>query len=958
MISHRPHPVRAPSNATTHATAHRRWLRALLPVRTLVPVLALSLGAVCASEVVAQPGKVTANGQLLTLEVMIDGVSTGRWTVLERNGVLFASDSLLEQWRLSRRSNAVSVPFNGQDWYSLAAVPNLEATHYFRDRRLELAGGARVAPRPVKATATAPPAPGTRSNPTTSTPVDAAAAPPAPRVAPPVVSDMLQASSPGTSRMIPLDVSINGSREGNWVLLEQGGALYAPVDAFEEWRIARKPDALPLIYKGQPWYKLSSVPGYEAQLNSANQSINLKFLPSAFGATRVTQAQAERIPVTSAVPSLFANYDLSQTFTDTRGAGTARDLGALIELGASSDLGVVTTSHVGRNLTGSADAFGNATSSWRRLETTFTHDFPDQNLTLRLGDTTTRTGAWGRSNYFGGIQLARNFGLSPGFISQPIPTIVGQSSAPSTVELYINDALRQTSKVPTGPFAIDNFPLLTGSGQARVVVRDVLGRETVLVQDFFTHSDLLDQGLSDWSLDAGAVRRNLGNYNADYGPRFGSALYRYGLNKSVTLEGRAEAGKGMHGGGMGITLALPGQMLGQFAVAGSDDRDAGRGQQWLVGLEHTSLRHGFTFRAEGSTRDYRQFGQDATNIAYRTQLSASYTYASENLGYLGLGFARIDSFEQGPLNTYSANYSIRVLQRGTVSFSYTKVKGTINADSFGVSLLIPLDNQINTNANVTSRDGKTDAYVSANKSLGIETGGAWRALAGTIADQAHAEAGYYYQGSKGLVSSDLSFSRDQKTVRLGMQGGLVFIDRGLYLTRRVQDSFALVEVPGYANVGVGFQSSVLTQTDADGRALVPRLQAYRRNSIRLDPSELPINAEIDNIEQVIVPGSRTGVKVLFPVRDGRGALVRIVMDDGEPAPAGLELKLVGDEREFFVARRGEAFITGLKEKAGKDKNTLRLTINGKTCDMDIVLPPGKPDEIARIGPVACKGVPR
>jgi outer membrane usher protein len=42
-------------------------------------------------------------------------------------------------------------------------------------------------------------------------------------------------------------------------------------------------------------------------------------------------------------------------------------------------------------------------------------------------------------------------------------------------------------------------------------------------------------------------------------------------------------------------------------------------------------------------------------------------------------------------------------------------------------------------------------------------------------------------------------------VRLGAQGGLVFADGGLFASRKLQDSFALVEVSGYADVGVGFR---------------------------------------------------------------------------------------------------------------------------------------------------------
>jgi outer membrane usher protein len=769
-----------------------------------------------------------------------------------------------------------------------------------------------------------------------------------PQDAPP--GPVREAGSPAPApRLLPLEVILNGANVGSWVLLESRGQLYAPAEAFEEWRVNREAGGAAIQHRGQTWYPLSSIPGFEANINLADQSLDLKFSAKTFASTHLVQQVTERAPLTPAMPAAFLNYDLSYTTTAIRGIDRSEELGALTEAGFSSALGVLTASFVGRNLTnGNADT----TSSWRRLETTFTRDFPDSNTTLRLGDTATRASMWGRSVYFAGVQIGRNFGFTPGFVTQPIPVIEGTSTTPSTVELYINDALRQTSSVPTGPFTIDNFPLLTGSGQARVVVRDLLGRETVVVQPFFTHSALLEQGLSDWSVDAGAVRRNLGIDNANYGEGFASGLWRHGVNKSLTLETRGELGVDTRGGGVGFSLALPWLTLGQAALAGSHSDVEGDGTQWLLGLEHRSLRHGFTLRSEGATRDYRWIGMP-DNPPYRQQLSASYSYSSERFGSIGAGLARIEPYDQEKIDTYSLNYSARVGKRSALTFTATHVDGAVTATSVGASFVMPLDNRVNVSGNLANRDGQTDGYVAASRGLTAETGTGWRVLGGSRNSTAYGEGGLYYQGSKGLLTADASAWTDQQTLRVGAQGGMVAIDGRMFASRTVQDSFALVEVPGYADVGVGFQGSKLTRTDKDGIALLPRLQPFQNNSIRLDPSELPISAELDSIEQVVVPAWRSAVKVAFPVRTGRGALITLVLDDDEPAPAGAEAELVGDDEEFFVARRGEAFITGLQAR-----NQIRLKWNGASCTVVVELPPGAVDEIARIGPLKCSGVKR
>jgi outer membrane usher protein len=798
----------------------------------------------------------------------------------------------------------------------------------------ELAAGSTVEPMQLAQSTGAPKAPA---------PAGGSTGVPAPE-------DFKRPSAEIRARLIPLAVFINGARAGDWVLLEQNGVLHAPIDAFEEWRLIRRSDIQGVPYRGQLWYPLSSVPGFEARLNTLNQSVDLKFAPSAFASTRLTQETAKRPPVDQPLTSLFANYDISYTQSKFSGAVETKNLGALTELGLSSRLGVLTNSSVAHNLTGDQNS---GTRNWVRLETTFTRDFPDDNVSLRLGDSATRAGSWGRSVYFGGVQLARNFALSPGFLTQPIPVLAGQASAPSTVDLYINDTLRQTSQVPSGPFTIDNFPLVTGSGQARVVVRDVLGRETVLVQDFFTSSNLLQQGLSDWSAEVGRVRNNLGIDSGNYGEHMASGLMRYGISNGLTLESRGEASGRTLGGGIGVTAALPAQVLGQVAVAGSKDDFNGTGSQWLAGAEHRSLRHGFSARTEGATSDYRRIGQTDPTPPYRRQSLVSYTYFMEPLGHLGLAYGRVDTFTTEPVKSYTANYTVQVGGRSSLTFSWTRAIGQNGGSAAGVTLVMPLDSRITASGSTTTRSGHTDGYVSANKSLAAEAGEGWRALAGRRAGENYGEGGLYYQGSHGLVTADASGSSSQSTVRLGAQGGLVFADGKAFASRRVQDSFALVEVPGYANVGVGFQSTVLARTDSDGKALVPGLLPYRSNSIRLDPNELPISAELNTIEMLAVPPARSGVKVTFPVRSGRGALITIVLDDGQPAPAGAGIELVGDKEEFFVARRGQAFVTGLKEK-----NTLRLKWSGQSCELKVDLPDGAKDEIARVGPVVCAGVRR
>lgn len=758
------------------------------------------------------------------------------------------------------------------------------------------------------------------------------------------------ASGPAVSapRLVPLEVVLNGANVGNWLLLQTAEGFHAPREALDAWRVKPRPDGGRVSFQQENWYTLSSIDGHEARFNPTTQSLDLRFSPTAFLPTRLSDAPQALPPVTESSPAAFLNYDLSWNNFRSRGSASSKELGALTELGFTNRWGVLTSSFIGRYV--QAGGLDSATQ-WRRLETTFTRDFPERKFSVRVGDTVTRASQIGRQIYFGGVQFARNFDLMPSFVSQPLPVFTGTSSVPSTVELYVNDALRQTLNVPAGPFTIDNPMPMSGDGSARMVVRDVLGRETVITQSFFSHAQLLEEGLDDWSVDLGAVRNNIGVANADYDERFVGGLWRRGLSKRLTMEARGEWGQQTRGVGLGLSQAMPWQGLGQASLAWSGNDTAGHGWQWTVGTEYSNTRQAYTLQLQGATAGYRNVGLSDTTTPPEWQMSGSFSHTDSRLGTFGLGMALLQSREQGRLSTYSLSHSLRVGARGSLNTVFTRLSGTISGTFVAVSLSWPLDRQINTSAYVSRRSGQTSAHVSASQGLRGPTGVGWRALGGTRNGAATGEAGVYLQGPHSLLTADVSTASGQQSLRLGSQGGAVFMDGRLFASRPVQDSFALVSVPGMAGVGVNFQGREHGRSDDQGVTLVTGLQPYNVNNLRLNPSDLPLSAEIDSLEQTVVPRLRGAVKLSFAVRSGRAALVTVRLPDGQAAPIGAEIELVGDTQRFMVGRGGLAFVTGLQ-----NSQQLRLHWKGSSCQMLLALAPGDPNDIARPAPLTCNGV--
>src|SRR5690606_23718971 len=101
-----------------------------------------------------------------------------------------------------------------------------------------------------------------------------------------------------------------------------------------------------------------------------------------------------------------------------------------------------------------------------------------------------------------------------------------------------------------------------------------------------------------------------------------------------------------------------------------------------------------------------------------------------------------------------------------------------------------------------------------------------------------------YQGLYGRYAAQVDHFGGSTGGRLRASGALVGIGGRAYATPPLESGFALVRVPGVADVPVLRENLEVGRTDARGDLLVRGLIPYYANQVALDPSQVPLDHEI------------------------------------------------------------------------------------------------------------------
>jgi outer membrane usher protein len=732
-----------------------------------------------------------------------------------------------------------------------------------------------------------------------------------------------------------LEVLLNGSSTSRLLhFVRRGAALCASASDLRSIGLRLPPDRTSQVCLGElaglhyRYDVQQQRVAIDARLDALNLPVNVLNTPQ------------RAAPQPTGGNGLLLNYDLYAS----RGGGQG-NLSGLAELRAFLDgAGVFSNTVLSRR-------YQVAGQGWRgntvRLDSQWRLAFPERALALTVGDTLTSYLSWSRPSRIGGIAFGRDFALQPYQITTPLPQFFGEATVPSAVELYIDGIRQYSGRVPAGPFQLTAVPGISTAGQAQVVLTDALGRASTVSFPFYQASQLLRQGLSDWSVELGTVREDYGLRSFSYGSApVASGSWRYGLSNQLTVESHAEAGHGRATAGAGALWTPAGASVLSGSLARSRDGGSqlGLGYSWTGRIFNASWNQLRTF---GRYSDIASgYGAPIPRVSGRALVGINLRNTS-----FGLNFVQL-RYPGQPNSRYAGAYLSKTLTGGAAfSASYTQNLDDARDRSIFLGLTLTLDDRHTLSLSAQRQQGYETLLADASQPIDGDGGFGWH-VQGRAGDSAGGLAELGWLGNHGQLTLGASQLGSTRYAYADGNGALVLMDNHLFTARRIDDAFALVSTDGVPGVPVLLENRPNGVTDDRGLLLVARLNAYQDNRLAIDPLELPADMRVQRVQSTVAPSDRAGVLVRFGVRKVRAATLILHDGQGQPLPLGSTVYGGSLSEPALVGYDGMVFLDNLHADT-----PLRIERpDGHGCRLMLSYP-AQARELPQLGPLVCAGTP-
>lgn len=600
-------------------------------------------------------------------------------------------------------------------------------------------------------------------------------------------------------------------------------------------------------------------PGLTFRLDDVTLVLDLTVLSNHLDANVVDYRPHQDLTLAKPVRSGFLNYAVS---TSDQTGGTF-----------SSEFGT----HVGSGMFSSTMSVA-ANQTYRSNITRWIFDSPQKSSRLTLGDVVTSTGDLGGTVAIAGIGVERYFALNPNTVRTVLPDIAGNALTPSTADVYVNGVLYRHETLPPGQFTFQNLPVTEGPNTTSVVVTDAFGRRQTYSNYFYGADNLLARGLSDFSYGAGFLHSQFGQQIGS-GPA-AAGRYVKGLTDNLTAGGRLEVSRSVISGGPIASFRARNGIISAAAALGRDG--AGTGGAALFSYQHVGpqITSGFSLIVQSP----RYASLSLKSSQDRATLNGTFSIAKQfdRSHGVSLAYSRLRDRDNGEQSGWQISQTALLSDTTQLQVSETLTTGP-NGKRIGVQTALNFIARKGLNASLTATNsgGRTQTSLQLNHAISSETpsfGYLVSATAGSGATSEYASA--TYRNQVGDYSANVGLGSGQNAFSLSAAGGVVLIGGHIMPTQPVDDSYALVDADGLANVRILANNVVVGRTNKSGLLVVPHLGSYYNNDITIDSADTPLNYSIEDQTRRLAPMYRSGGVVHFGINRVRPVTGTLLIRSG------------------------------------------------------------------------------
>lgn len=695
-----------------------------------------------------------------------------------------------------------------------------------------------------------------------------------------------------------------------------------------------KTDAYPQLMTESKCADLSVIPAASATFRVRNQQLLLSIPQSALG--QVPRGYIDPKDFDEGITAGLINYSANASHSHARQQNSQDNSSQYINLRPGLNIGawrVRNYSTWNRNATGD-----DRQEKFSSVYTYAQRDIVALKSTLTVGQSSSPADVFDSVPYTG-AQLNAENEMLPDSEKGYAPIIRGTAHSNARVVVRQNGYVIYQNTVAPGAFEINDLYPTGSSGDLQVTVQETDGSENHFVVPYASVPVLQREKHLRYSVTAGRYRSY--DSHVEKTP-FAQGSTIYGLPYGVTAYGGAQHSSHYQSQAIGAGKNLGD--LGAFSVdvtrakALLKKQQAHKGRSWRVRYSKNFVGSGTNFSLAGyrynskgfyTLEDTLESYTQADDVSAprqrraRTEATIDQTLG-ERWGSLTLSLVKETYWSQRQdMTSMSVSYN-NSWHGVSYSLSYSMNKNTRDSDDksadqndnqFALSVSIPLDRWMhNTWATYNLNNTRTGATqnIGLNGTALQEDNLNWSLQEGlsNTGSGSSTSMNMDYKANYGEVSGGVSQDKYQRTVNVGLQGGIVAHANGITLSQPLGETIALVKAPGAYGTHITNQTGV--ETDFRGYTVVPFVTAYRHNTISLDTETLPDDADVTHAVQIVTPTRGAVVRASFNTRTGNRVLMTLTQN-GKPLPFGATVTTGDKDSEFIVGADGQTYLSGLPQ---------------------------------------------